>query len=229
MKKRLIFILFGVVAAMLTFVVYRQAPPALQQLDYRLKDARFLVRGPVKPDNQVVVVAIDHKSIKEIGRWPWSREVTARLVENLALYGAKVTALDIVFSEPQNQSSDTALAAAVARSGNVIMGYFFRDEEQAIDLVAQLQLEAAKVKLVKVADGVESIPLTEFRSADLNLAMLGKGARDFGFFNARPDGDGLYRRSILLLLYNGDIYPSLAIKALSHYLGGGGGWWTVKT
>jgi len=101
MKKRLIFILFGVVAAMLTFVVYRQAPPALQQLDYRLKDARFLVRGPVKPDNQVVVVAIDHKSIKEIGRWPWSREVTARLVENLALYGAKVTALDIVFLSPR--------------------------------------------------------------------------------------------------------------------------------
>lgn len=220
MKKRLIFILFGIVAAMITFVVYHQAPPALQQLDYRLKDARFRVRGPVKPDNKVVVVAIDHKSIKEIGRWPWSREVTARLVENLALYGAKVTALDIVFSEPQNQSTDTALAAAVARSGNVVMGYFFRDEEQAIDLVAQLQLEAAKVKLVKVADGVESIPLTEFRSADLNLAVLGKGARDFGFFNARPDGDGLYRRSVLLLLYNGDIYPSLAIKALSHHLGG---------
>lgn len=220
MKKRLIFILFGVVAALITFVTYRQAPSALQQLDYRLKDARFRVRGPVKPDNRVVVVAIDHKSIKEIGRWPWSREVTARLVENLAFYGAKVTALDIVFSEPQNQPSDAALAAAINRSGNVVMGYFFRDEEQAIDLLAQLQLETAKVKLVKVADGVESIPLAEFRSADLNLALLGKGAQDFGFFNARPDGDGLYRRSILLLLYNGDIYPSLALKALSHHLGG---------
>lgn len=220
MNKRLFFVLFGVIAAVATFVAYRQALPSLQQLDYRLKDARFRVRGPVKPDRNVVVVAIDHKSIKEIGRWPWSREVTARLIENLAQYGAKVTALDIVFSEPQNQRSDGALASSVARSGNVVMGYFFRDEEQSIDPVAQLQLETAKIKLVKVADGVESIPLTEYRAVDVNLARLGKGALDFGFFNARPDGDGLYRRSVLLLLYNGDVYPSLAMKALQHYLGG---------
>lgn len=220
MNKRLVFILFGILAAAATFVAYRQAPPSLQQLDYRLKDARFRVRGPIKPHNDVVVVAIDHKSIKEIGRWPWSREVTARLVENLAQYGAKVTALDIVFSEPQNRQSDGALAAAVARSGNVVMGYFFRDEEQAVDPVAQLQLEGARVKLVKVAEGVASIPLTEYRSVDANLATVGRGALDFGFFNARPDGDGLYRRSVLLLLYNGDVYSSLAMKALRHYLGG---------
>ena len=220
MQKRLIFILFGLVAAMSAFVLYRQAPVALQQIDYRLKDARFRVRGPVKPPEQVVVVAIDHKSIKEIGRWPWSREVTAGLIENLAYYGAKVTALDIVFSEPQNQVADQALSGAVTSSNNVVMGYFFREEQQVIDPVAQLQLETARVKLVRVADGIESIPLTEYPSVDVNLAVLGKGALDFGFFNARPDGDGLYRRSILLLLYNGDIYPSLALKALRHHQGG---------
>lgn len=220
MKKSLIFVLFGLAAALATFLAYRQAPQALQQLDFRMKDARFRVRGPVKPDADVVVVAIDHKSIKEIGRWPWSREVTGRLIENLAGYGAKVTALDIVFSEPQSQQADAALAGSVARAGNVVMGYFFRDEQQNIDPVAQLQLETSKVKLVKVADGVESIPLTEYPNVDVNLAVLGKHARDFGFFNARPDSDGLYRRSILLLLYNGDIYPSLAMKALRHYLGG---------
>jgi len=224
MKRRLVFVIFGLIAALLTFFIYRQAPPALQQLDFRMKDARFRVRGPVKPDADVVVVAIDHKSIREVGRWPWSREVTGRLIENLAYYGAKVTALDIVFSEPQKDHSgnspDAALAASVARAGNVVLGYFFRDEQQPLDPVAQLQLETAKVKLVKVADGVQSIPLTEYANVDLNLSGLGKGALDFGFFNARPDGDGLYRRSILLLLYNGDIYPSLAMKALRHHLGG---------
>jgi len=218
-KKRLIFILFGLVAAVVAFSVYRQAPQALQQLDYRLKDARFRIRGPITPNKQVVVVAIDHKSIKEIGRWPWSREVTARLIAQLADYGAKVTALDIVFSEPQDQVSDAALSAAVTAADNVVLGYFFRDEEQPIEPVSLLQLESARIKLVRVADGVTSIPLGEYRSVDTNLSLIGKGARDFGFFNARPDGDGLYRRSLLLLLYNGDIYPSLAMKALRHYLG----------
>lgn len=220
MKKRLVFVLFGVVAAFCAFMLYKQALPVLQQLDLRMKDARFRVRGPVKPDKDVVVVAIDHKSIKEMGRWPWSREVTARLIENLGVYyGTKVTALDIVFSEPQNARADQALANAVKKSGNVIMGYFFRGEQGEIPAEALSQLESAKVKLIKIAEGVESIPIPEFAGLDPNIPTIGAGALDFGFFNARPDSDGLYRRSILLLLYNGDIYPSLAMKALSHYLG----------
>ena len=219
MKKRLAFILFGLIGALLAFMAYRQAPQALQQLDYRMKDARFRIRGPVTPDRNVVVVAIDHASIKEIGRWPWSREVTGRLIENLAWYGTQVTALDIVFSEPQNPAADAALAQAIARSGNVVMGYFFRDEEQPVDPAAIAQMERATVKLMKVAEGVQSIPLTEYANLDANLPKLGDKALDFGFFNAKPDGDGLYRRSLLLLLYNGDIYPSLSMKALRHYLG----------
>lgn len=219
MKKRLAFFLFGLLAALLAFTAYRQASPALQQLDFRMKDARFRVRGPVKPDKDVVVVAIDHASIKEIGRWPWSREVTGRLIENLAAYGAKVTALDIVFSEPQNSAADAALARSIARSGNVVLGYFFREEEQPIDPAVIAQMERSTVKLIKVAEGVESIPLTEYPNLDANLPMFGEKARDFGFFNARPDGDGLYRRSLLLLLHDGTIYPSLSMMALRHYLG----------
>jgi adenylate cyclase len=218
MKKRLVFILFGLIAAMVAFSAYRQAPQALQQLDYRMKDARFRIRGPVAPDKDVVVVAIDHASIKELGRWPWSREVTGRLIENLALYGTRVTALDIVFSEPQNKAADTALANSIAKAGNVVMGYFFRDEKQEVDPVALAQMEQATVKLIKVAEGVQSIPLTEYTNLDVNIAKIGDNALDFGFFNVKPDGDGLYRRSSLLLLYNGDIYPSLAMNALRHYL-----------
>ena len=220
MNKRMMFALIGVLAAITSFLLYKQASPSLQQLDFRMKDARFRIRGPVKPDKDVVVIAIDHKSIKELGRWPWSREVTGKLIENLAThYGTKVTALDIVFSEPQNGAADSALAASIKKSGNVVMGYFFREEQSEIAPESQAQLENAKLKLVKVADGVQSIPIPEFPSLDANIPQLGASALDFGFFNARPDGDGLYRRSILLLLYNGDMYPSLSLKALQHYLG----------
>jgi len=220
MNKRIMFALFGVIAAICSFMLYKQANPSLQQLDSRMKDARFHMRGPVRPDKDVVVVAIDHKSIKEIGRWPWSREVTGRLIENLGTYyGTKVTALDIVFSEPQNEAADRVLAAAVRKSGNTVMGYFFREEKGEPTADALAQLEGAKLKLIRIADGVQSIPIPEFTGLDLNIPAVGAGALDFGFFNARPDADGLYRRSILLLLYNGDIYPSLAMKALRHYLG----------
>lgn len=219
MKKRLIFILFGFVAAALALFLYKQGIPDLQQLDYRMKDARFRIRGPVKPDKNVVIVAIDHNSIKEIGRWPWSREITGQLIENLAtVYGTKVTALDIVFSEAQNPNADNALAKSITKSGNVVMGYFFRDEQAQLSETAMLQLDSAKLKMVKIAEGVQNIPLHEYSGIDINLPEIASGALDFGFFNARPDSDGLYRRSILLLLYNGEIYPSLALKALQHGL-----------
>jgi adenylate cyclase len=214
------FAMFGVLAAIISFLLYKQATPSLQQLDFRMKDARFRIRGPVKPDKDVVVVAIDHKSIKELGRWPWSREVTGKLIENMAVhYGTKVTALDIVFSEPQNAIADKALADSVIKSGNVVMGYFFREEQSEPQAASLAQLETAKLKLVKIAEGVQSIPIPEFASLDLNIPQIGAGALDFGFFNARPDADGLYRRSILLLLHNGEIYPSLSLKALRHYMG----------
>lgn len=217
-NKRLIFVLFGLIAASGAFWLYKQASPSFQQQDFRMKDARFRVRGPVKPDSAVVVVAIDHKSIKELGRWPWSREVTAQLIENLAVhYRTKVTALDIVFSETQNPAADQALADSIRKSGNVVMGYFFRDEQGELTQESLAQLEGSRMKLVRIAEGVESIPIPEYAGVDLNIPKIGAGARDFGFFNALHDADGLYRRALLLLLYNGEIYQSLAMKALQHY------------
>lgn len=66
----------------------------LKSLDYRVR-----IKGKETPVEDVVIVAIDEKSIKEIGRWPWSRDIIANGVEKLFKMGAKVIGLDIVFSE----------------------------------------------------------------------------------------------------------------------------------
>src|SRR5512133_4109359 len=99
-KQRYIYLAIATVASLLSLFLYRSANPLIQQVDLRLKDVRFRLRGPIKPDPRVVVIAIDNKSIKEIGRWPWSREVTGRLISGLKDYGVAVVALDMVFAEP---------------------------------------------------------------------------------------------------------------------------------
>lgn len=53
------------------------------------------------PGEQVAVVAIDDKSIQNIGRWPWSREVHASMVDALQNAGAKTIGLTVFYSEPQ--------------------------------------------------------------------------------------------------------------------------------
>jgi len=53
------------------------------------------------PSDRVAVIAIDDASIANIGRWPWSREVHARLIDVLAGAKAKVIVNSAFFFEPQ--------------------------------------------------------------------------------------------------------------------------------
>jgi eukaryotic-like serine/threonine-protein kinase len=53
------------------------------------------------PSDRVAVIAIDEQSLANIGRWPWSRDVIADMVEKLAAAKAKVIAPVVLFSEPQ--------------------------------------------------------------------------------------------------------------------------------
>lgn len=53
------------------------------------------------PSDKVAVIAIDKQSIDNIGRWPWSRDIMADMVEKLAAAKAKVIATTVFYSEPQ--------------------------------------------------------------------------------------------------------------------------------
>lgn len=54
-----------------------------------------------RPSDKVVVLAIDDQSIRNIGRWPWSRDVHARMVDTLAAAKAKTVVHTTFFFEPQ--------------------------------------------------------------------------------------------------------------------------------
>jgi serine/threonine-protein kinase len=53
------------------------------------------------PSSKIAVIAIDKQSIDNLGRWPWSREVHAKMIDGLASAKAKVIASTVFFSEPQ--------------------------------------------------------------------------------------------------------------------------------
>src|SRR5256885_8438506 len=62
----------------------------------------FGVRASARtPSDKISVIAIDKRSIDNIGRWPWSREVHAKMVESLASAKPKVIGYTVFFSEPQ--------------------------------------------------------------------------------------------------------------------------------
>ena len=53
------------------------------------------------PSDKIAIIAIDDQSIANIGRWPWSREVHAKMIDKLGAANAKVIGNTIFFFEPQ--------------------------------------------------------------------------------------------------------------------------------
>ena len=76
-------------------------PQAVQQLEAQLLDLRFRLRPEAPPSNDVVLVLIDDPSIREVGRWPWSRSVIADALTRLAAAGARTIGIDLLLAEPE--------------------------------------------------------------------------------------------------------------------------------
>jgi adenylate cyclase len=93
----------GLLLIATVFLLLVLDPIPLQRLELLASDLRFRIRGTHQPGPEVVIVAIDEKSIDQLGRWPWPYTVQARLVDQLVAYGAAVIGYDVVFS-----SSDTS-------------------------------------------------------------------------------------------------------------------------
>jgi len=77
----------------------------LRFMELKALDLRMVSRGKIQPGGEVVIATIDEKSLSELGRWPWPRTQLARLVDKLKQYKAKAVGFDIVFAEPDENSS----------------------------------------------------------------------------------------------------------------------------
>ena len=54
-----------------------------------------------QPSPQVAVIAIDDPSIANLGRWPWPRDIQAKMVDLLSAAQAKAIGLTVLYSEPE--------------------------------------------------------------------------------------------------------------------------------
>jgi len=80
---------------------------AIDNIDHSLTDYKFKFRGEVPASSNIALVAIDDESVTKVGRWPWSREKIALLINEISNYGASAIGLDVIFSEKQeNQAID---------------------------------------------------------------------------------------------------------------------------
>jgi|GEM_PF-1270392 len=94
----------------------------LARVDYVLYDTFMWLTKRDAPE-QIVIVNIDDKSLGSLGRWPWSRETHAEMLDILTNAGVKTVGFDILFSdkEQNNPKGDQLFAEAIARNGKVVL------------------------------------------------------------------------------------------------------------
>src|SRR5215468_6667540 len=84
-----------------------------------LTDLRFR-SFPREASGDIVLIAIDSPSIRDIGVWPWPRQLHADLIDKLSQAGVSEITFDIDFSSPSNEASDQSFLAALKRAGGAI-------------------------------------------------------------------------------------------------------------
>ena len=74
--------------------------PTLLDLDLKVYDKLSQLRQSDMP-SPVVIIEIDHESIKELGPWPWPRAYIADIIKTVSNAKAKAIGLDILYNEKE--------------------------------------------------------------------------------------------------------------------------------
>jgi len=116
------------------------------------------------PTPHLLHVDITDEALERIGRWPWERWKLARIIDELRLAGAKVIALDLLFTERQTAAKvglpggedpgfDAELAAAIKRHGNVIIA-IDPTLPEPINIIRNAAADVGLVTYPQAPDGV---------------------------------------------------------------------------
>ena len=103
-----------------------------------------------QPSDRIAVIAIDDQSIANLGRWPWSRDIHAQLIDQLAAAKARTIVHTAFFFEPQVDRglsyirkmkavlASTADPAGAASAANEQLAGVIAEAEAALDTDGQL-------------------------------------------------------------------------------------------
>ena len=227
MKKRLWLYLIPFLST-LFFVVLQLKDPLIirEHLESKTYDLRLRLRNLIKeqpPAKDIIVVAIDDKSIGEIGRWPWGRDVMAALMNKISAAGPKVIGIDVMFTERESPEKDEKLAEAIKKADNVVLATAFEvpqgrtvagsPKEVPDFLWDSAFMEVRSQKGIKWKDFAVKAEKVKPSLPEISTVAA------LGHVYTLPDMDGSQRWEILSLSYGEDCYPQFALQIARVALG----------
>ncbi|HEX4326878.1 MAG TPA: adenylate/guanylate cyclase domain-containing protein [Burkholderiales bacterium] len=220
--------------------------PFVSRLDSIIDDTRLRLTNPRTLDSRIVILDIDEKSLGKLGRWPWSRDKIATLIDKLFNdYGIAIVGFDVVFAEPDNSSGMASLSALAGKELSSDESFKAELEKlkpqldydgrfakaisgKAVVLGFYLSSEANAEKSGALPPPV--LPAGTFKGRQIDWAKwIGHGgnlkpfqdaALSAGLFNPFVDEDGVVRQVPMISEYDGKYYESLSLAMFRALLGG---------
>jgi len=167
------------------------------------------MRGALVPNPEIAIIAIDEKSIAELGRYPWTRTEYARLITMLSDAGAKAVLFDVFFPEHENENADKAFADASRLAGNVVLATSFEFDKDLnitgrIGSIPEIESSVSgigHINFLPEPDGVNRLNMLFLADGDKNIPSLGL----LGAMAALGEKNSF--RVFLRLLWARDIFP----------------------
>lgn len=209
----------------ITWMAEPQKVPFIDRLEYLVYDLRFNFLPPQRDTTTpIVIVDIDEHSIQQEGRWPWSRQQLATLMEQLQTHEAGLIGLDISFPEhshnpvqtllqkpelptelqqqlaPYQEHFDDDVSLAQRFHTNTILGYFFHNGSSSS---GQLPFYFQSIK--------EPHALPHYKHYSSNIEILANHALNQGFIVTQADSDGVIRRLPLVASYDNGLYANFSL------------------
>ncbi len=183
-----------------------------------------------KQSSAVVIVDVDEKSLVKFGQFPWSRNVFAKIVENINKTNPKAIGFDIFFTEKDKQSPEEIIKAYSLIPNDVAQLQKIKGHDE----VFREQLDKSNSVLAVLGSNVSSHGSYD-RSAKAKFFSKGGDPKNFtyalpyyigsleklensvkglGSISFLDQSDGIIRSIPLLIRFNKKLYPTLGLEML---------------
>lgn len=211
----------------------------LEDLAYDIQLRTKILTHPAPFQSSVAIVDVDDKSVSKEGRWPWPRSKLAILTSRLQEAGAVVIVYDMFFAAKESNIADDVIRAlnqikllnpqlesalkqiAPLFDNDVLFANALKQSDTEIGMSFLPIVETSGVlppAIIAVTPQLKSLDFIIARGFIGNIAGLQAAVKSTGFVNVFADEDGIIRKVPLLMRYQDNIYPSLALEAVRLYL-----------
>lgn len=177
--------------------------------------ARMLARPGAATDT-ICLILVDQQSLdwgKTVNGWPWPwpREIYGAILDYCRRAGARVVAMDLLFTEPSAMGvyDDAAFAAALAACGKTVGAVSLANEHRSTTAWPTGVTEPGRA--IDNASGAD--PLRSFAYATFSIPEIARRFTLSGNVTFSADADGIYRRIEPFARFDDQPVPALGLAA----------------